>query len=30
MGKNVDISEKLYDVWEVLKKERTGIFWWFN
>jgi calcineurin-like phosphoesterase family protein len=30
MGKNVDISEKLYDVWELLKKERTGIFWWFN
>ena len=30
MGKNVDISEKLYDIWELLKKERTGIFWWFN
>ena len=28
--KNVDISEKLYDVWKLLKKERTGIFWWFN
>ena len=30
MGKNVDISEKLYDIWELLKKERTGIFWWFK
>ena len=30
IGKNVDISEKLYDVWELLKKERIGIFWWFN
>jgi hypothetical protein len=30
IGKNVDISEKLYDVWELLKKERTGIFWWFK
>jgi calcineurin-like phosphoesterase family protein len=30
IGKNVDISEKLYDVWEVLKKERIGIFSWFN
>jgi hypothetical protein len=30
MGKNVDISEKLYDVWELLKNERTGIFWWFK
>ena len=30
MGKNVDIAEKLYDVWELLKKERMGIFWWFT
>ena len=30
MGKNVDIAEKLYDVWELLKKERMGIFWWFK
>jgi hypothetical protein len=30
MGRNVDISEKLYDVWEHLKKEGMGIFWWFN
>jgi hypothetical protein len=30
IGKNVDISEKLYDVWELLKKERIGIFWWFK
>ena len=30
MGKNIDISEKLYDVWEVLKKERIGIFWRFK
>ena len=30
IGKNVDISEKLYDVWELLKKERMGIFWWFK
>jgi hypothetical protein len=29
IGKNVDISEKLYDVWVLLKKERMGIFWWF-
>jgi hypothetical protein len=27
MGKNVDIAEKLYYVWELLKKERIGIFW---
>ena len=30
MGRNVDISEKLYDVWQHLKKEGMGIFWWFN
>ena len=30
MGKNVDISEKLYDVWEHLKKERIGIFGCFK
>ena len=30
IGKNVDISEKLYEVWELLKKERIGIFWWFK
>jgi hypothetical protein len=30
MGRNVDISEKLYDVWKHLKKEGMGIFWWFN
>ena len=30
MGRNVDISEKLYDVWEHLKKEGMGIFRWFN
>ena len=30
MGKNVDIAEKLYDVWELLKKKRMGIFWWFK
>ena len=30
MGKNVDISGKLYDIRELLKKERTGIFWWFK
>ena len=30
IGKNVDISEKLYDVWELLKNERIGIFWWFK
>ena len=30
MGRNIEISEKLYDVWEVLKKERMGIFWWFK
>jgi len=30
MGKNIEISEKLYDVWEVLKKERIGIFWRFK
>jgi hypothetical protein len=29
-GKNVDISEKLYEVWELLKKEKMGIFWWFK
>ena len=30
MGRNVDISEKLCDVWQHLKKEGMGIFWWFN
>ena len=30
MGRNVDISEKLYDVWQHLKKKGMGIFWWFN
>ena len=30
MGRNIEISEKLYDVWEVLKKERIGIFWRFK
>ena len=30
IGKNVDISEKLYDVWELLKKERIGLFNWFK
>ena len=30
IGKNVDISAKLNDVWKTLKKERLGIFWWFN
>jgi hypothetical protein len=30
MGKNVDISEKLHDVWEHFKKERIAIFGWFK
>jgi hypothetical protein len=30
IGKNVDISEKFYDVWELLKKEKIEIFWWFK
>ena len=30
MGRNVDISEKLYDVWHHLKKKGMGIFWWLN
>jgi hypothetical protein len=27
MRKNIDISEKLYDFWELLNKKENGIFW---
>ena len=30
IGKNVYLSESLCDVWELLEKERMGIFWWFK
>ena len=28
VGKNVVLSEKLFEVWKHLEKERWGIFWW--
>tara|TARA_Y100000588_G_scaffold343166_1_gene388487 strand:- start:24 stop:398 length:375 start_codon:yes stop_codon:yes gene_type:complete len=28
VGKNVVLSEKLFEVWKHLEKERWGILWW--
>ena len=30
VGKNVVLSEKLFEVWKHLEKERWGILWWVN
>ena len=30
VGRNVFLSEKLFEVWKNLEQERWGIFWWIK
>ena len=30
VGRNVFLSEKLFEIWKHLEKERWGIFWWIK